>query len=82
VPAEGPHLGVEFRIEPIRFRDRGAEVVQHQPLGHAAEVPEGVLQAAQEGLGALAAHHFAVGFAGVAQDDAEDMRPAARTAPS
>ena len=76
---KGADLGVDLRIEPVGLGDGGAEIVQDQPLGHAAEIPEGVLQAAEKGFGGLAADDLAVGFAGEAEDDAEDMRPAAAT---
>ena len=42
-------------------------------LGHPAEVPEGILQAAEEVVGGLAGDGLAVALAGVAQDDAEDV---------
>ena len=54
--------------------DGGLEVVEDQAPGHAAEVPEGVLQAAEEVVGGLAVDRLAVGLAGVAQDDAKDVR--------
>ena len=55
------------------FVHGGLEVVQDQAPGHPAEVPEGVLQAAEEVVGGLAVDGLAVALAGVAQDDAEDV---------
>src|SRR5262249_39377721 len=49
------------------------EVVQDQVSGDTAEVTEGALQAAEEVIGGLAIDRLAIGLAGVAQDDAEDM---------
>jgi transposase len=49
-------------------------IIEHQRPRHAAEVPEGVLQAADEVLRRLAFNGFAVGLARAAQDDAEDVR--------
>lgn len=74
---EGTHLGIEIGVEPVGLLDRGPQVVQDQPLRHAAEVPEGVFQATQEVVGGLAADGLAVSLARVAQDDAEDMGAAA-----
>ena len=42
-------------------------------LRHSAEVPEGVLQAAEEVVGGLAVDRLAVALAGVAEHDAEDV---------
>ena len=77
VLAEGADLGVELGIEPVGLLHGGLEVVQDQPPGHAAEVAEGILQAAEEVVGGLAVDDLAVGLAGVAQHDAEDMGLAA-----
>ena len=49
-------------------------VADDQRLGHAAEVPKGILDTTDELLGALPEHHLAVGFARMAQHDAKDMR--------
>ena len=54
VPAERLHLGRQLRIEPVGMRDGRLEIVDHQRLGHAAEVREGVFQAAEEVFGRLA----------------------------
>ena len=62
VDAEGQHLRVDLRIEPVRLGDRRLQVVDDQCFGHAAEVAEGVLDTADELLGGLAKHHLAVGF--------------------
>jgi hypothetical protein len=78
VAAEGPHLGVKVGVEPIGAGDGGTQVVQDEALRYAAEVPEGVLQATQERLVGLATDDLAVALARVAQDDAEDVRPATR----
>src|SRR5487761_2115417 len=71
--AEGADLRVDLRVEPIRLLHGRLEVVQDKAPGHPAEMPEGVLQAAEEVLGGLAVDRLAVGLAGVAQDDAEDV---------
>ena len=63
VLAERLDLGVDLGIEPVGMADCGAKVVEDERAGHAAEVPEGVLQAADEFLRAFAPHHFAVGLA-------------------
>ena len=54
--------------------DGGLQVVDHQRLGHAAEMPEGVLQHADEVLRRLREGGLAVRLARVAEHDAEDMR--------
>src|SRR5258708_6332047 len=77
VLSERTHLGVEVGVEPISLGDGGAEVVQHQALRHAAEVPEGVLQAADEVVGRLPRDGFAVALARVTQHNAEDVGAAA-----
>src|SRR5512135_3252792 len=71
--AEGADLGVDLRVEPVGRLHGGLEVVQDQAPGHAAEMPEGALQAAEEVVGGLAGDGLAVALAGVAQDDPEDM---------
>ncbi len=53
------------------------EVVDHQRLGHAAEVVEGVLQTADEVVRGLSVNRLAVGLAGMTQDDPEDVGLAA-----
>src|SRR5262245_19430033 len=75
VLAEGADLGIDLGVEPIGFGDGGLEIVEDQALRHAAEVPEGVLQATEECLGGLARHGFAVSLAGITEHDAEDVRP-------
>ena len=70
---EGAHLGIELGIEPVGLRHGRLEVVQDQAAGHAAEVAEGVLEAAEEVVGGLAGDGLAEPLAGVAQDDAEDV---------
>jgi len=77
VAGEGRHLGCQFGVEPVRPGHGGAQVVRHQRLRHAAEVPEGVLQAAHELLRALPEHGLAVALAGVREHDPQDPRPAA-----
>jgi hypothetical protein len=72
--AEGADLGVELGVEPVGLRDGRLEVVQDEAARDPAEVPEGVLQAAEEVVGGLAGDDLAVALAGVAQDDAEDVR--------
>jgi hypothetical protein len=46
VLAEGVHLGIELRFEPIGFTDRSAQAVQDQSLRNAVEMPEDAFQAA------------------------------------
>lgn len=45
VVGKGLHLRMQFGIEPVRMQHRRLEIVEHDPPGHAAEVPERVLQA-------------------------------------
>ena len=71
--AEGADLGVDLRVEPVGLLHGRLEVVQDQPPGDAAEVPEGALQAAEEVIGGLAVDDLAVALAGVAEHDAEHM---------
>lgn len=60
VLAEGLHLRVDLGIEPVGLAHRRPQVVQHQRLRHTAEVPECVLQAADELVGRLPVHRLAV----------------------
>jgi len=53
-------LRMQVRIVPVRLRDGRLEVVDHDRLRDAAEVPEGVLQAPQEVLRRLVVDHLAV----------------------
>src|SRR3954471_737154 len=48
VLAEGADLGVDLGVEPVGPLHGRLEVVQDQPPGDPAEVPEGALQAAEE----------------------------------
>jgi len=73
VCAKCQHLRVDVRIEPVRLRDGRLQVVGDQRLGHTAEVVEGIFDAADELLGGLAEHHFAIGLARMAQDDPKDV---------
>ncbi len=73
VSAEGFELGIDVGIEPVGAQHGGFEVVDIEDFGHAAEVPEGVFQAAQEAFRVLAENGFAVSFAGEAQDHAQDV---------
>ena len=57
--------------------DGGAQVVDVQGLRHAAELAEGIFQAADEVLGGLSLHRFGVALAGVREDHAQQMHPAA-----
>src|SRR6478752_2209759 len=77
VLAEGADLGIELGVEPIGLLDGRLEVVEDQASGDPAEVPEGILEAAEEVVGGLAEYSLTVGLAGVAQDDAEDVGLAA-----
>ena len=74
VPAELLDLRIEIRVIPIRLDNGGFEVVDDERFGHAAEVTESILDAADELFGGLPRHHLAVGFAGAAQDDAKQVR--------
>jgi hypothetical protein len=73
--AKRQDLRVEIRIEPVGLGDGGLQVVNHQRLGRAAEVLEGVLQATQEVVGRLAIDRLAVRLPRVAQHDPEQMGP-------
>jgi hypothetical protein len=46
-------------------------IIDDQPPGDPAEMPEGVLQAAEEVIGGLAVDRLAVALAGVAEHDPE-----------
>ena len=72
--AEGLHLRRQFRIEPVRMRHGRLQVVDHQRLGHAAEMPKGVFQRSQKIIGRLPERRFAVAFATVTQHDAKHVR--------
>ena len=67
-------LGLDVRIIPVSLLYRCLEIVDNQSLGNAAEVPEGILQAAYEVLGGLTINYFAVGLARETQDNPKDMR--------
>src|SRR4051795_6782488 len=71
--AEGADLGVDLRVEPVGLLHGRLEVVQDQPPGDAAEVPEGALKAAKEVIGSLAVDSLAVALAGVAEHNPEHM---------
>ena len=77
VPAKLRHLRIEFGIIPVRPRHGGAQVVNHQRLGHPAKITERIFQAPDEALGRLPPHHFAVSLPGMAQDHPKQMRPLA-----
>ncbi|HUY88365.1 MAG TPA: hypothetical protein VMV10_06500 [Pirellulales bacterium] len=74
VPAERLHLRREFGIEPVGMRDGRLQVVDHQRLGRAAKMSEGVLQATDEIFRRLAKRRFAVALPRMAEHDAEDIR--------
>ena len=61
--AEGADLPVDVRVVPVGLGDRGFEVIDHEGLGHPAEMPEGILQAANEVLRRLTVDHLAIGLA-------------------
>ena len=71
VTAEGGELRRELRVVPVGALHRGAQVVQHQPPGHAAERQERVLDAPDEALRVLSEHRLAVSLAGVREHEAE-----------
>jgi hypothetical protein len=66
---------MHIRIVPIRLRDGGLEVVDHDRLRNPTQIPEGVLQAAQEALGRLVVHRLAVRLTRETQHDTKDMGP-------
>jgi hypothetical protein len=66
VAAEIRQFRVHGRIIPIRLDHRRLEVVEIEQTRHPAEIPHGVLDHPQEGLGILAQHHLAVALARVA----------------
>jgi hypothetical protein len=74
VLAEGLHLGRDLGIEPIGMRHRGFEIVDHDLLGHAAKVREGVLQTAEEVFRGLREAGLAVRLAAVREHDPKDVR--------
>ena len=71
---EGLQLGIDLRVVPVGPGHGGLQVVDHQPLGHAAEIPEGVLQALHEGFRGLPPDGLAVALAAVREHDAEHPR--------
>lgn len=73
VGGKGQDAGIQFRVEPVGLLDRSLQVIDHQGLGNPAPLPEGVLQGGNEALHGLAEHRLAVGFTGMAQDNAEDV---------
>ena len=77
VPREHFDLRVEFGVEPVGLRDGGLEIVDHDRLRDAAEVPERVFKSAEEVVGRLPPDTFTVCLARATQDDAQDVRAAA-----
>jgi hypothetical protein len=78
VLAKGNHLGIEFGIKPIGFADRSPKIVDHQGGRHAAKMPKGIFQPANEVLCGLPVEGFRIAFARAAQHHAQHMRtPAA-----
>lgn len=73
--AELDQLGVEIGIEPVGPQDGGLQVVDDQPRGHAAKVPECVFQTPHKRVRGLAPDNLGVAFAGVAENAAEQMGP-------
>ena len=69
-------LGMHLRVVPVTPGHGGLEIVDHQPLGHAAKVRKGVLQTTDEGFRRLPPDDLAVGLAAVREHDAEDPRAA------
>ena len=72
---EGLQLRMDLRVVPVGPMDGRFEVVDDQPLRHAAEMVKRVFQASEKRLGALAIDGLAVAFATMAQDDPKDPRP-------
>src|SRR5438552_2053024 len=70
--SEGSNLGTKLGIEPVGPADGGAKVVDHQGLRQAAEVSKGIFQTAEEFIGGLMSHRFAVPLAAVGEHDAKD----------
>ena len=75
VLAERLHLRVQLRIEPVRILHRRLQVVDHQRLRYATEVPKRVLQRREECVRRLAEHVLAIALPRMAQHDPEDVRP-------
>jgi hypothetical protein len=69
------HLGVQFRFEPVDVFYGRAQVVEHDTLRHTTEVPERILQAADEVLRRLPIDHLAVRLPRVTQHDAKHIGP-------
>ena len=74
---EGLNLGVKLRIVPVGVLDRGPQVIDDHGPGGAVKMPESILQTANETVGVLTVHRFAVASAREAQDDAEYVGPTA-----
>jgi hypothetical protein len=82
VRGERLQLRVDLRVVPVGPSHRRFEIVDHQPLGHAAEMSESVLQTVDEGVGSLSPDRFAVAVARMREHDAEDPRPPSLAIPA
>jgi len=76
--AKGLDLGMNIRIVPVGILYGGPEIIDDQGPGHTAEMPEGILQAANEVIGGLTIDYFAVCLARETQNDPKDMRTPTR----
>ena len=66
---------MDLGIVPVGLRNGCLQIVDHQSLGHAAEVVKGVFEALDECFGSLPPDRFTVGLAAVAQHDTEAPWP-------
>ena len=71
--AEGLDLGVDVRIVPVGILYGRLEIIDDKSPGDTAEMPEGILQTANEVVGGLTIDYFTVRFAREAQDYPKDM---------
>ena len=67
-------FGMDLRIIPVGMDNRRLEIIDDDRLRHTAEIPKGILQASDEGLGVLMPDDFTVSLAGEAQNYPKDVR--------
>ena len=66
-----PQFRHNFRIVKVRFGDRSFQIIRHARQSHTAKITETVFQHPDEILRILMVYRFAVGLAGIAQNNPE-----------
>src|SRR3954452_6499794 len=66
-------LGIEVGVEPVSLLNGRFEVVEDETSGHTAEMIKGILKGKNEVLCSLPRDGLAIGLAGIAQYDPQDM---------